>query len=102
MLNHYLVDHAMEYVLAVTLLVAVIDGDRHLTVTIANAGHVVPLLRRVDMRVEFLAKEIIGFPLGIDRGQNYEHVTVPIVPGEVVIFRSDGVTAEIHHQGCNN
>jgi len=98
-LNHYLVDHAMEYVCA-TLLVAVIDGDRH-ELTIANAGHVFPLLRRVDMRVEFLAKEIIGFPLGIDRGQNYEHVTVPIVPGEVVIFRSDGVTAEIHHQGCN-
>jgi|SRR5271157_1876774 len=98
-LNSDLVDPAESTMFAALLLV-VIDGNR-LELTIANAGHVLPLLRRVDMRVEFLAKEIIGFPLGIDRGQNYEHVTVPIVPGEVVIFRSNGVTAEIHHQGCN-
>ena len=52
----------------------------------------------VDRRVESLAEEIKGLPLWIDPGQTYEHVTVPIGPGEVVIFHSDGVTAVIDHQ----
>ena len=77
-----------------------IDGDHH-ELTIVNAGHVFPLLRRVDRRVEFLAEEIIGFALGIDPGKTYEQVTVPIGPGEAVIFRSDYVTAGIHDRGCN-
>jgi len=86
----------MECVFA-TLLVVVIDSDRH-ELTLANAGHVSPLLRRVDRRVESLAEEIKGLPLWIDPGQTYEHATVPIGPGEVVIFHSDGVTAVIDHQ----
>ena len=49
----------------------------------------------------FSPRRSSGFALGIDPGQTYEQVTVPIGPGEVVIFRSDYVTAGIHDQGCN-
>ena len=56
-LNDDLTDPAMDVRFA-TLLVAVIDSDRH-ELTLANAGHVPPLLRRVDRRVESLAEEII-------------------------------------------
>ena len=87
---------AMEWAFA-TLLVAVIDSDCH-ELTIALAGCMPPLLRRADRRVEFLAEEVTGFPLGIDPGQTYENVTVPVGPGEVVIFQSDGVTAVIDQQ----
>jgi|SRR5271157_1047784 len=97
-------DPAMKCVFA-TLLVVVIDSDRH-ELTIALAGCMPPLLRRADRRVEFLAEEITGSPLWIDPGWTYEHVTVPIGPGEVVIFHSDGVTAliqsaRIHDLSCN-
>ncbi len=95
-LNNASIDPAMGWVFA-TLLVVVIDSDRH-ELTIANAGHAYPLLRRVDRRVEFLAEKVTGFPLGIHPGRTYENVTVPVGPGEVVIFYFDGVTAVIDHQ----
>ncbi len=79
------------------LVVAVIDSDHH-ELTIANAGYIPPLIRRVDRRVEFLAEEVSGFPLWIDPGASYENATVPVGPGEIVIFQSDGVTAVIDHQ----
>jgi phosphoserine phosphatase RsbU/P len=79
------------------LLVAVIAGDCH-ELTIARAGHVPPLLRRADRRVESIAEEVCGLPLWIDPEQTYENVTVPIGPGEVVILHSDGVTSVIDHQ----
>ncbi len=93
--NNTLIDPAMEWVFA-TLLVAVIDGD-HLELALASAGHVLPLVRRVGRRVEFLADEIIQVPLWIIPEQTYENATVPVGPGEVVIFYSDGVTAVIDH-----
>jgi serine phosphatase RsbU (regulator of sigma subunit) len=77
-----------------TLVVAVIDGDRH-ELTFANAGHLSPLLRRCDGRVETLGEEIAGYPLWVVTEQTYQEVTVPIMPGEVVVFWSDGVTAEL-------
>ncbi len=94
-LNNTSIDPALECVFA-SLLVAVIDSDRH-ELTIANAGHVSPLLRRADRRVEFLAEEICWYPLWILPEQPYENAIVPIAPGEVVIFHSDGVTAVIDH-----
>jgi phosphoserine phosphatase RsbU/P len=78
------------------LLVAVIDSDSH-ELTLASAGHVAPLVRRVDRRVESIAQEAIGYPLWIVPEPTYENVSVPIGPGEVVVFHSDGVTAVIDH-----
>ena len=79
------------------LMVAVIDSDCH-ELTLAGAGQVAPLLRRVDRRVESIAEKAIGYPLWIVPETTYENVTVPIGPGEVVIFHSDGATAVIDHQ----
>jgi phosphoserine phosphatase RsbU/P len=79
------------------LLVAVIDSDSH-ELTLASAGHVAPLVRRVDRRVESIAQEAMGYPLWIVPDPTYENVTVTVGPGEVVIFQSDGVTAVIDHQ----
>jgi phosphoserine phosphatase RsbU/P len=80
-----------------SLLVAVIDGDSH-ELILARAAHVAPLLRRVDRRVESIAEKVIGMPLWIVPESTYENVTVPIVPGDVVILQSDGVTAVIDSQ----
>jgi len=98
-LNNDLVDPALSTMFA-TMLVAVIDSDRH-ELTIAIAGCVPPLLRRAHRRVEFLAEEVTGFPLWVDPGRTHENVTVPVGPGEVVIFQSDGVTAVIDDLDCN-
>ena len=84
--------------LFVTLLVAVVDGDHH-ELTLASAGHVYPLIRRVDRRVESFAEDVGGYPLWIVPGQTYENVTVPIGPGEVLVLYTDGLTTVIDHQG---
>jgi serine phosphatase RsbU (regulator of sigma subunit) len=81
------------------LLVAVIDGGRH-DLTLASAGHVSPFLRRTNRRIESLGEESVGFPLWIDPSQTYLNVTVPIGPGEIVIFQNDGMTATIDNQNC--
>ena len=95
-LNNDLIDPTPSSVFA-TLWVTVIDSDR-CELTIANAGNIPPLIRRADRRVEWLAEEIAGFPLWIDPGQTYQIVTVPLGPGDVVIFYSDEVAAAIIDQ----
>jgi serine phosphatase RsbU (regulator of sigma subunit) len=82
-----------------TLVVAVIDAVRH-ELTFASAGHPSPLLRRGDGQIETLGEEVAGLPLWVDREQTYRKVSVPITPGEVVVFWSDGVTAEVDGE-CN-
>jgi sigma-B regulation protein RsbU (phosphoserine phosphatase) len=77
-----------------TLVVAVIDAERH-ELIFANAGHLSPLLRRGDGRVETLGEDIAGLPLWIVPEQTYQKVTVPIRPGEVVVFWTDSVTAQL-------
>ena len=81
------------------LLVAVIDGIRH-ELTLANAGSLSPLLRHADRQTKLLGEEITGLPLWVDPSPTYDEVMVPIGPGEMVIFQSDGVTAIIDDQGC--
>jgi sigma-B regulation protein RsbU (phosphoserine phosphatase) len=79
------------------LLGAVIDSDRH-ELTLANAGHAPPVLRLADRQTVLLGEDIMGFPLWVDPAQTYKNLTVPIGPGEMVIFHSDGVTAVIDEQ----
>ena len=81
------------------LLVAVIDGIRH-ELTLANAGHVAPFLRLADRQTVPLGEDIAGLPLWVDPSHTYETLTVPIGPGETVIFYSDGITAIIDNQDC--
>ena len=81
------------------LLVAVIDSIRH-ELTLANAGSLSPLLRHADRQTKLLGEEITGLPLWVDPSPTYDEVMVPIGPGEMVIFQSDGVTAVTDDQGC--
>jgi serine phosphatase RsbU (regulator of sigma subunit) len=80
------------------LLIAVMDSERH-ELTLANAGFLSPLLRHADRQTKLLGEEIAGFPLWVDPGQTYETLTVPIGPGEMVIFHSDGVTSVADDRG---
>jgi phosphoserine phosphatase RsbU/P len=75
-----------------SMVAAVIDGERH-ELSVANAGASPLLLRRSNGRVEDLTEEVCGLPLWVVREQTYETVTVPVVPGDVVVFFSTGVTA---------
>ncbi len=81
----------------VTLLVAVLDGRRD-ALTMVNAGHPPPLRRRNGQEIESLGAEAAGPPIaGIDRP--YEETTLPLEPGDVLIFYTDGVTDARNPEG---
>lgn len=76
----------------VTLLACIIDPQTH-EITTANAGHMSPLVRRVDGTVDEPAgKEIRGYPLGIVRDHCYRTTSSLLQPGEAVVLFSDGIS----------
>jgi phosphoserine phosphatase RsbU/P len=61
-------------------------GERRLT--LANAGGPYPLLVR-DGAVQSI--RIAGIPLGLFPDTQYEEITIDLVPGDTVLFASDGI-----------
>ena len=77
----------------VTLVLAVLDPHRH-KVTIVNAGHLPPLLRRGAGKatVEAVAEEETRLPLGVDPDVEYESLTLTLQPGDSLTLYTDGIT----------
>jgi sigma-B regulation protein RsbU (phosphoserine phosphatase) len=71
----------------IAMLFAVYDAPNR-RLTLANAGCPYPLLLR-DGEVRELHLE--GVPLGLFRGTQYDEQTYDLVPGDVVLFASDGI-----------
>ncbi len=75
----------------VTLALCLIDPQR-CEVTVANAGHLSPLLRRAATReVVELGGEAKGLPLGFGINQPYGQYTTTLEPGDVVLMYTDGL-----------
>lgn len=74
----------------VTFLLLVLDGDRH-ELTIVNAGHMGPMIRRSDGRIEVVGEGERGAVLGVFEGEAYRAETTLIGAGDVVVAYTDGV-----------
>ncbi len=75
----------------VTMVLAVLDPRRH-EVTVVNAGHLPPLLRRGPGNVSAVADAETRLPLGVDANVDYVPCVFPLEPGESVILYTDGIT----------
>jgi serine phosphatase RsbU (regulator of sigma subunit) len=76
----------------ITFAICILDPVRH-CVTVLNAGHMPPLLRRKRTGgVESLGKRIVSPPLGIDPAETYQEETIDLEPGDVVLMYTDGVS----------
>ncbi|MDN7023762.1 HAMP domain-containing protein [Methanoculleus sp. FWC-SCC1] len=73
----------------VTLFYAVVD-ERARTLTYVNAGHNPPILRRADGTYETL--EPTGPVIGFLEDMDYGEVTLPLLPGDLLVLYTDGVT----------
>lgn len=83
----------------VTLVLAVLDPLRH-EVTIVTAGHMAPLRRFADGRVEPVALEHSGgLPLGIEADIQYGQLPITLSPGDALLLYSDGVTDAMNAAG---
>ena len=79
----------------VTMVLAEIDPGAH-RLTIADAGHPSPLVRRADGRVEELECPGAGPPLGVLRDASFGSTAFDMAPGDVVVLFSDGVTEALN------
>lgn len=75
----------------ITCALAVIDPSEH-TVTLVSAGHLPPVVRRLDGRVRLIEGDDMGLPLGIIPDQEFVQAVFPIEKGETWILYTDGVT----------
>jgi sigma-B regulation protein RsbU (phosphoserine phosphatase) len=86
----------------ITLSLSVLDVARR-RLTLASAGHLAIMIRRVAGHVEEIGEDITGFPLGIVPESDYGQTEIELSPGDVVVIFSDGVTdprnmkEEIYH-----
>ena len=75
----------------VTLVAAVLDPARH-EVTLVNAGHMPPLLRRGES-VSAAVENVRAFlPLGVDQDAQYGEVTLSLTDGDCLAMYTDGIT----------
>jgi phosphoserine phosphatase RsbU/P len=73
-----------------TVAFAVFDFPQR-RIVMANSGLPYPLVyRAAERRVETI--DLAGLPLGTFDGATYEERVVPIAPGDVVVFFTDGLT----------
>ncbi len=75
----------------VTLLVLVIDPGRD-KVTVVNAGHMPPILRRAaDGKLSEPGADRSGLPIAIDEGMEYLPVEFAMGRGDVAVLYTDGL-----------
>ncbi len=74
----------------VTLIMVVLDPTKH-EVTTVSAGHMVPILRKVDGSVEENGEENVCLPLGVLEGMEYEEYVMHLEPGESLSLYTDGL-----------
>lgn len=75
----------------ITFVVALLDPRSH-EITIANAGHLPPLLRDPQNGVTRVGQEVSGMPLGVIPRQDFQEVKLALKPGATLILYTDGIS----------
>jgi serine phosphatase RsbU (regulator of sigma subunit) len=83
----------------VTYTLAVVDLQTN-RISMVNAGHYPPLVRRSDGTVEDFAGGQIGIPIGIMDDYEYDVVERQIEPGDLFLLRTDGVDEAMAPDGA--
>ncbi|OYP29507.1 SpoIIE family protein phosphatase [Rhodopirellula sp. MGV] len=75
----------------VTFLMVVVDPQND-AVTIVNAGHMPPIVRRhAGGEIVEPGKEQSGLPIAIMGGMEYESVSMTVEPGDFLLLYTDGI-----------
>ena len=83
----------------VTLVLGLLDMESN-QITIANAGHMPPIIRKsADGEIIQLAVEESGVPLGIDEDFEYESVCIELESGDVLVMYTDGINEAMNAAG---
>jgi len=89
-MNHAIYESAQRR-FVMTCFASIVD-TRTRTITYANAGHNFPyLFRAAEGKGEFGSLMIRGNRLGDDRTSRYEAKTTELLPGDVLVWYTDGI-----------
>jgi serine phosphatase RsbU (regulator of sigma subunit) len=95
-LNRYACAHSLDGRRFTTAVLAEYEpATRRLSYV--NAGHNAPILRRANGGMEKL--DIGGLPLGIEGAATYDTSTKELLPGDALIFFTDGVVEAFDENG---
>ena len=81
----------------ITFLLIVVDVDVQ-RMTVVNAGHLAPFVRRASGRIEALGEDEAGPPLGVLPDHPYRSASTDLAPGDVVLVFTDGVSEALGAQ----
>lgn len=82
----------------VTFVMAVMEPQTH-TVTIVNAGHMAPIVRRADGTLEEPSSEESGLPLGVMEDTEYESASIKLGIGDSMTMYTDGIDEAMDRDG---
>jgi phosphoserine phosphatase RsbU/P len=75
----------------ITFLLVIVDAEAH-RITVVNAGHLRPFIRRASGEIEVIGEEEAGPPLGVRPEHKYQSCSTELGPGDVVVMFTDGVS----------
>jgi serine phosphatase RsbU (regulator of sigma subunit) len=81
----------------VTFVLIMLDTVNH-KISLANAGHMSPMVRKVDGSIEEFDDSVVGVPLGVMEDMEYTLQERSILPGESVVVYTDGVSEAMNPQ----
>ncbi|MEX0725144.1 MAG: SpoIIE family protein phosphatase [Planctomycetaceae bacterium] len=82
----------------VTFLLIILDPNTN-EMTMVNAGHMSPMIRRPDGAIDEFPDDAVGMPVGVMEDYPYEVVTRGIDPGETIVLFTDGVDEAMNPAG---
>ena len=75
----------------VTCVMMVLDPRTH-ELTIANAGHMAPNLRKGSQQVTEVGADVSGMPLGIVSDQEFKQCQIQLEPEDAIVLFTDGIS----------
>ncbi len=81
----------------VTMIFTIVDPATH-EVTIVNAGHMPPFLRKQEGSVEEISEEISGLPIGIVGDYEFDSMTLTLGPDESITLFTDGFSEAMNSE----
>ncbi len=80
----------------VTFVLTVLDTVNH-KMRCVNAGHMSPMIRKVDGTISEFNDDSVGVPIGVMDGFPFEVVEYELEPGEQIVLYTDGVSEAMNH-----
>ena len=81
----------------VTVALCLLDRNTD-KLTIVNAGHMPPIIRRKNGTVETVATEESGVPIGILQDYQYESFSTQLKAGDVAVLYTDGINEAMNSE----